>query len=214
MPNKFKQIWDKYLEERSDETSTQTFKYFKNISVMLKNSFLNSDKQIVHFGSSNSIYLQNLNMDRRIIGYDYAESSFSLTQDSRLIPRLVDLESIDNNKLTYNQMLENDLSVPSFVLMIRVLEYLTPQAVQLLIFAVISNLKSGSRVDIEILKVCQKDDPLNAIGLTHNMPKNYVASFFGPRTDIKFTHHEVTYNEEDDKSVESSRVERLVMEKI
>lgn len=221
----FQQIWEMYAfsPQMQKGSDTQTGKYFNRIPRPLGDDFNRSPRQIIQIGCSSGLYLQELSSKnpeiglgrhRSVIGYDYSKAGLQLLSTNGFTAREVDLSSITpDGELAYQDALATDLSVASDILMIRVLEYLDPKAVVLMLFFIIQHLKPGSRVDIELYDSVNGED-LRQAGVVHAIPVRYVASFFAPRTDMETVYHSVTANEPEDGPFQGGNtVERLIVQK-
>ena len=155
--------------------------------------FLNQDcKRILQLGASTGNFLEQYKENNwDVIGYDYSKKSIEKMQIKHISSRLIDLNSTDlicsQLRLTYQDQLQADLIKPTNILAIRVMQYLSPSALQLLIFNLI-NLSSPSTTffivgSINTEKSCKKDD---------RRTQNYIASFFGARTDMECIYNALT----------------------
>lgn len=109
--------------------------------------FLNTScADIVQFGQSFGALIEEYkNQHWNVVGYDFSETAFNNLQAKGVPVRLVDLNSIDDNHhLTYEQQLLADTSKITNLLLIRILEYLEPEATMLLLFAIMDHAKKGS----------------------------------------------------------------------
>ena len=97
--------------------------------------------------------------------------------------RLVDLNEAENDELTYQQLLQEDLSVPCDILLIRLLEYLDDNAVTLLLTALIATAKPGSVFYIEFN---QTTSPI-----TNNLAIGALGKFFKPEENFETHVHSV-----------------------
>lgn len=214
-----------FLQLEHKETS-QTEKFFrnltrlekkseqKNITIQKKNSFENSSNQIIHYGCGNGLYLNKFS-SRKIIGYDFSgEALDNFSADNKKIARAIDLEELEFNP-NDQAILKEDHNLVSDILMIRVLEYLKPEAVIFLLHFIIENAKPGSCFYIETfnndttVKGYDEKKPFY-----HKAESNLYASFFGGRTDYQFKLHNIAINEPQDScSGPNTECERLVVVK-
>lgn len=167
----------------------QTTRFFDRIPPTLKSNFTTSSNVILQLGVASGKYLADsqISKNRKCIGYDFIPMAVQLSRENHIDAKLVDLNSVNNNELTYQHQLEADLSVPTDILAIRLFEYLDRESTILLIFALIDKATPNS---IFYIETCLEDnDFINRIG--HKFGNGYVASFFGPRTDFKFIHSSV-----------------------
>lgn len=149
--------------------------------------------------------------NRECIGYDYSENAVSIAANNGVNARLIDLCSINNGQLAYQDMIELDLSVATNIIAIRVLEYLNPQAVILLIFSLMNAAKPGSTLYFETCLI--NHSPLSK-EVCHDIENNYVASFFAPRTDKQFRHHSINVESIDDLGGMEGTNNRLIVSKL
>lgn len=190
-----------------------TSKFFYSIPADLKETFESSTKQIIQFGISTGDYLKELckKTERSIIGYDISPVAIKHFARTKITGREVDLNETkvdDKSCLAYQDLLAEDLAVSTQILIIRTLEYLNPEAMKLFIFSLINLAKPGSQFYLEIFSGGGGDLIDNA-GFTYcyQPEAGYCASFFGPRTDIRFDYHKKLI------SKEGELVERLIVSK-
>ena len=211
-------VWEEYARKQAEgKEPSQTRIFFNAIPKPLKNRFSSSTQRILEIGMGNGDYIGKTigSTGRECIGYDYAENAVSTAASNGIQARLINLKEInEKNQLAYLDTLKADLSVAADILVIRVLEYLGPEAVTLLIFALLDAAKPGSTLYFETYAVCDKKNSLPNF-ICNEIENGYVASFFAPRTDIKFLHH--TINDEG-VNISSGEVEgtnnRLVVTKL
>lgn len=213
--------WNPYNEMKLKgvNINDQTTEFFKAILPAQKEAFHTSSKRIIQFGISTGHYVKALcSPSRSVAGYDYSETAINHINDVGMTGRLVDLNQIhpDNNKrLAYQPLLETDLSVSVDILMVRILEYLNPETVMLLIFSLLDLARIDSTFYFEILSYKKESIHYSSRPIHfYHLQSGYVASFFAPRTDIEFVSHRMGYNEKNDIcSGEDSAVERLIVKK-
>jgi hypothetical protein len=219
-------VWNEYNFSKANEEAAhadQTSEFFKSIDAHLYPAqFLNNDnetetniksnsyKKIIQLGISNAYFMRKFfpNISPIIIGYDFSNIAVELNGSKGILTRNVDLNDIEisDNTLGYADLLKSDLDSSNVVLMLRILEYLEAEALQLLIFFLINYSKSGTSFFIEIFS---KDEEEKSQNLIHNNLKfGYVASFFAPRTDMEFNYHKKIFD-----SCDKGNIERLIINK-
>lgn len=119
-------------------------------------------------------------------GYEYNKTAIMSLKRNDVPYREIDLDSLKNDELLYINELKEDLKEPSNIIAIRILEYLDTNALSLLLFNMINFSKAGSTF---FLTNAFNDKHDSCFGL---LPKNYIASFFSPRTDIQILYHNKT----------------------
>ncbi len=213
-----------------ERLQNQTGAFFQTIPLQLRFEFTCSTRQIIHFGISTGAYhtdqqkrneANGLPYDKKIIGYDLSENAINHITSKGMQGRVVDLNQIDDsdkNKLSYHDILSNDLSSVSDILVIRTLECLNPKALQLFLFSLIALAKPGSKIYLEIFGSDNKDAviPRTHISFNYFVKPRLVTSFFAPRTDMKFIHSTIVENGINDRSsgFDYTVVERLIVEKL
>jgi hypothetical protein len=215
--------WDDYNSSKANDKlapKDQTSEFFKSIdSHLYPPQFLDHDKEtetnikshsyknIIQLGISDAAYLTKLNLSSIIIGYDFSTKAVEHNKKKGVLTRHVDLNSIEisNNTLAYADLLQSDLDSSNVVLMVRILEYLEAEALQLLIFFLINYSKPGTSFFIEIFS---KDDEENFIH--NNLKVGYVASFFAPRTDMEFNYHKKAFDTRNQGNVESLIIQKTL----
>lgn len=217
-------MWETYNQKRllGSNITDQTKEFFNAIASTKKDVFLSSTKRVVQFGVSTGDYLKTLHSpSRSLIGYDYSKTAIKYINEAGIEGRLVDLneiaESTTPKRLAYQPLLEKDLSISSELLIIRLVEYLNPEALKLFIFSILNLAKSDSKFYFEIFSTEQKDQIVPSTNLVHrhNLKTGYIPSFFAPRVDMEFVSYKISHNEENDKcSGADTTVERLILRKI
>ena len=196
-------IWEAYNEAKIGGTARiddQTKLFLKQIPDTISKEFEDSTDQVIHFGCGISSYISSLVTPKTFIGYDYSATaiqSFHNPAQNRF-GRAYDLNQVQGSVLACHERIETDLKHPSNILMVRIIEYLDPNALILLLMHLIQHSKAGSTFYIEVAIPCnqQTKEQLTEIGHLHDTPKGYVASFFAPRIDMNFiTHTQETKNE-------------------
>lgn len=199
-----------------EENTSMFFQHFATHRL----AFLSSSHRVLQFGISTGKFLidNRSPQQKEIIGYDYSPSAIKHVEKNGIQGREIDLndiDDIDDNRLAYHSTLQEDLSVPSHILIIRTLEYLNPEAMKLFIFSLISLAKRDSKFYIEIYNPENQTLESNNIEFGHHILPGYVPSFFAPRTDIEFLDRTTEYIK-DDKFLkgDSSTTERFVFRKL
>lgn len=173
------------------------------------NDYINPGlKSILQLGVSAAKFIREKPKHWNRIGYDYIEPN-----KNDFLFRLLDLNSIDESgaesALAYAAQLQKDLRQPTNIFVIRILEYLTPEASKLLVFALMDYAQPGTR--FILVGRALKEQPDNEA--THQeagkpdqrAAKHYTATFFATRTDMKLLLHLQAKADED---------EVLIVEKI
>ena len=209
-------IWDQYNQAKIDgeNLTDQTEQFFAEISPANLKLFQESNNQVIHFGCGLGSYVSTL-PHRRTIGYEYSPSAIQYLQEHNSINtiRNVDLDAITDGTLSYQSYITTDLNHPADILMVRLLEYLSDDALLLLLSALIQQAQPNTTFYIEVSKAIDTDDKLEQLGFIRDLEKGYVASFFAPRTDMEFiSHTQVLRNETSSNQLMS--VERLLVAKI
>jgi hypothetical protein len=210
--------------KKNHSAQDQTSRFFLSIPYALyANQFLNTDSSqnnIIHIGASDANFIRTLYPEciSRYIAYDFSKIAVDNNNRHGILTKLVDINAIDdNNHLEYHSLLKSDLSSASAIIMIRILEYLNQEALTLLLFFLMNNAPKGISFYIENCCINNKDTFLNNMSNFINqkticpkerqlMEKNfftimqmlktgYIASFFGPRTDISFDFHQIKQDE-------------------
>jgi hypothetical protein len=192
----------------------QTTLFFKAIQPNEKETFDSSTKTIIQFGISIGRYVTPLcKPSRPVIGYDHSNLAISTIEQKGIIGREINLNEIVNGgELSYYDLLAKDFSIPVDILVIRTLEALDPEAITLLMLAIIDLMKPSSKFYLEILS--GKDvviaDKKTGITYNRNIQPGYAPSFFAPRTDIEFISHTISQNETPDQGSGETTVERFI----
>lgn len=211
-------IWDAYnsVKGTSQGSINQTKQFFNEIDLEQKETFLKSSNKVVQLGCSDGNYISLLPDSKKIVGYDYAKKSMIYLNKSNMQRRYIDLDETINEgtELSYASELVQDLNVPTDILCIRVLEYLAPDSMSLLLFALINNAKPLSIFYIELSANKPKRDgydELERLGIHNSYKSGYVASFFAPRTDFQTLLREAHYKKE---GPTEAFVEKFIVQKI
>jgi hypothetical protein len=210
-------IWNNYSALRLNplaRITNHTELFFNEIDKTLENKFKSSTNQIIQFGVCNGEYVKNIasTKNRKIIGYDYSSNALvQLKNKKNIETRLVNLNAIDeNNKLYYQKELEDDFSEISDVLLIRILEYLKPEAAKLLMISIMDLAKPGSFFYLEISSPpSDKADSSGMITMLHSLKRGTISSLFTHRNDIRIKSLDTTKADVE----EGNTLERLIIKK-
>jgi len=205
-----KQYWEEFNENDGDVNIRENGKIKKATSYThfffdrfkLDNFLKNQNKRMLQLGVSNGKFLKDYQAKGwDVIGYDYCDSLVGQMNNNNIPFRNINLNSTHNNKLTYEDKLEADCKTSTHVLAIRILEYLDPKTVPLLVFALMDKAKPDTTYFF-----------VHATSLQNKPEKfseNYIASYFGPRTDIKFLFFDaLVHNKDKDKDKDEVLVVR------
>lgn len=210
-------IWNTYALSKAlgSKLDNQTQLFFESLRKKYLDQFLNSTNQIIQFGICNGDYITPIakQYNRNVIGYDYASIANTIATQKGAQMRPINLNNITaDHELAYQAQLEHDFANISDVLLIRVLEYLNPEAVQLLMISMIKLAKPGSRFYIEILSP-QADitDPSGQITISYSLKPGTIRTFFQSKGNFKITELDNSKNFNDKGS---NTLERLLVEKI
>lgn len=197
------QIWELMNQEKMwgqqkfDDHTRDFFKEEIRLCTLLKSS----NDPIIQFGISVGSYLMSnkFSEKRSIIGYDNSPTAIEHLRNNSIHARDIDLNALDeNNELAYKSVLKNDLSISSQLLFIRVLEYLNPEAVKLLMLTIIDEAQKGTSLFVEIFNPNKSVFEESSIDFFTPIPLGYVPSFFAPRTDmdiISWKNHHKKFDE-------------------
>lgn len=164
------------------------------VDKQIEKLFNQTDKNLLQFGASNGIYLKEKQPEYQVLAYDYSSEAERKLTANKIPTRNVDLNALTTVagskeptcKLACENQLKEDLSKPSTILLIRLLEYLKEDALIIFLHTLIKNAKPGTVFVIggnvtntmAELKDTQKSP--NA------QTENFIASFFAARTDMEF----------------------------
>ncbi|PJE13410.1 MULTISPECIES: hypothetical protein [Legionella] len=130
-------------------------------------------KRILQFGSSVGRFLTPfVELGWKITAYDFSPQAQEALIQNGVNARLVNLNSRDKEGLTYSSTLKADVSEPVNILLIRILPYLEPEALNLLLLSLITEAAPGSTFFIA-------DNPLPPYKAMHT------ASFFAQRSNFQ-----------------------------
>lgn len=189
-------IWSSYHEDKlnGDKLVDQTELFFRRTPKIKRAFEASTNERIVQFGAGVGTFISAFATKKQVVGYDYTSISLDSLTGSGILARNVDLDEVKStSELGYQHLLTEDLTIPSDILIIRLFEYITPAARILFLFALMTEAKPGSSfyIDIANSSYADESDPLILTGHAGRIPPNFIASFFSPRTDFKFIHHDV-----------------------
>jgi hypothetical protein len=215
-------MWNKYHSHKlyaqltnMPKLDDQTSLFFEAIGKEYTEEFPSStSSQVIQFGIGIGDYWGEIikKHQLKVIGYDYSPVSIEAATAKGIQMRLVNLNATIDSNLLYLADLERDLSIPSDILFIRVLEYLKPEAVKLLIISVMTMAQPGSKFYFEIFSPDKMiGDPSGSITVSYPIKEGTVPSFFNGKNNFKVTtlSNQRNLNDKGDQPVE-----RLVIEKI
>lgn len=207
-------IWENYAaKQATGEAPNQTKLFFDTIPPALEVTFRSSTKRILQLGVSSGEYLagSGLAAKRECIGYDYTETGVAFAKLKGVNAKLVDLTEIDDSEsLVCRQHLNADMSVPVDMLAIRVMEYLDPQTVVALIYSLIDAAKPGSTFYFE---THLRNNSTLPEAVCRRIENSYIASFFGPRTDMSFNYHKINFETEGEKRNVTGTIDQFIVTK-
>lgn len=129
-----------------------------------------------------------------VSGYDYSATAIEYLKKHNISAKQIDLNAIDQNatSLLYQQELSQDLATPINFLAVRILQYLEPKALSLLLFTVMNTIKPDSvlflvttvlpKNEDDVIKENRKQSITNSEGNVKE--RGFIFSFFAPRTDF------------------------------
>lgn len=188
-----------------------TEEFFKVLGEGLEKNFLDSTNQIIQFGISYGAYVTGVGKrnNRSVIGYDYAPDAGKIAVQNGAKMRLQNLNAIKDKELPYKTQLEEDFAAgPSDVFLIRVLEYLNPETVPLLMLSIICLAKLGSRFYIEISSP-PADVVTNGVTIVYSLKPGTVRTFFNGNNGFEITELKSSNHHEE----KGNTLERLLIEK-
>ncbi len=215
------QVWDKHNQERLESHShkkDQTKSFFDHIPIQHQQKFNSSSKRVIQIGIGTGAYIGNNCSSKSVIGYDFSKTAIASIEEKGYIGRLLDLGELhpkNKRQLAYHDLLRKDLAVPAEIVMIRVLEYLNPEAVKLLILSMIDLAKPDSKFYFDIWNG-HKRNKTDLLGNLCYFPieHGYIPSFFAARTDVEFLSYglcDLANNENVEQ--DEKCVERLIVRK-
>jgi hypothetical protein len=220
-------IWEKYNHDMLNPTGqlppvcTDNFitKLPKYLSAELDSSY----SLVIQFGVATGTGIRKAltAKDRGIIGYDYSDSAMQGLKKNNIQSRKIDLNEIDpkSNSLAYFNQLKQDLQTPAHIFLIRILEYIRPEAMALLLLALRDQSQPGTRFYFEnhYREKSGKIIPEAGIIFDYPVPYQLISSFFSPWPDFKNLHLQTLVGKENEAKdrypTENSWTERFVIEK-
>lgn len=177
-----KQVWDIFAFDQSqNKANDQTRAFMASLPNEISSAFIQSSNRVIQFGLSSGKFLRenNIPKTRDCIGYDYSEVSSSIAKAAGIKHRTVDLNDIEckSESLGYEAQLNEDLSVPCDILIIRLLEYMDKNAATLLIASLIHTAQPGSLFYIDLNVSSSK--------ITNGMAADAVLSLFSQYENIE-----------------------------
>jgi hypothetical protein len=221
-PNSLRKFaWNSYNSDISitnKNIPNQTFLFFERLPSCFKSGFYVSSLPIIQFGIAKALYVQKFSDSRKIIGYDFSDVAIqALNTSNKISARKIDLNQINHtdNSLAYLDLLKIDFSNPADVLLIRILEYMEPEAVKLLMISLCNLAQAGTRFYFEIFNSEHSGTELKpGFIFDYNVSIGWISSFFNPWPDFTTTYYNVSYNEEQYKNTgEKTSIEKMIVEK-
>ncbi|MBA4697714.1 MAG: hypothetical protein H2069_10100 [Legionella sp.] len=135
--------------------------------------YLNDSKKIFQLGAFHGEMLAEYKSNGySVMGYEYIEHAIEHMKTKGIPVRKIDLNHFTNDKLLYEKNLQEDLKDKTNIFAIRILHYLQPEALRLLM--------------LSLMNLTAKDTTIIIVdSVTTKKPANFYASFFGARTDMK-----------------------------
>ncbi|WED43727.1 hypothetical protein [Legionella cardiaca] len=179
---KIKDYWEKFNDENPVVTyengkiissSSYSQMFFKQFMLDV---YLKKNSKILQFGASTGCFLEEYRTQYPVMGYDYSDQAIKMLKSKQVPCRQVNL----NNAAEVQRCMDLDLdsNLPINFIAIRIFQYLDDKALVALIFTLLKRAASDSRFIF-----------VNSIGDSRAkgdvLTKNYIASFFGARTDTK-----------------------------
>jgi hypothetical protein len=174
----------------SDNVLSYTHDFFEKHNLA---QYLNVNcNYMLQLGASNGKFLADYNEKGwNVLGYDFSQPAINYMIGRGVGAKKIDLNAIDESgELNYKTTLSADISSPVNILIIRTLQHLDINALNLLLFAMIDNAAPGSVFFIADC-VDQYNPATMMTAAATTKTRGYKASFFGARTDmefLKFTH--------------------------
>ena len=213
---KQKHIWNSYAATRLmgivANVKNQTELFFAQLSTQQRQEFTSSTtNQLIQFGMcTGNAYTDAAQHDGRcVIAYEYAQFAQTYLKTKSVVARAVNLNAVLNDELAYQQQLEFDFNQVSDVLFIRILEYLEPEAAQLLLLSTMNLAKPGSRFYIEVDSPVA-DVRVSNITIAFALKPGKIASFFAHRPDVQVA---VLSSAKNDNDNGVNTIERLLLKK-
>lgn len=216
-----KQFWDAVNLKDYETNSTLTKLFFEEYELQ---NYLNSDcRSIVQFGAATGNPLdQYKNRGWDVTAYDYSPKSYEILTHKGIKARFVDLNSVTQQSiplsLTYNNLLIEDLSKVTNIFAVRILQFLKPESLPL-ILSKLADLPSPGSTYIFVGKVFPEEEG-EEIVKDDRCRANYISSFFAQRKDMQILLQTTTNNKQAIKNAANTEIinegddEILVIKKV
>lgn len=205
-------IIERYNEAKSkspDVSKDQTIAFFHEIPEAEMKNFDSSTRRILQLGVSLGKYVGALSGgSREVIGYDISKTALAESRKRGVTVREINLEdTIPSEKgevLAYTPQLAEDLSVPVDLLVVRCFEYLSSDAIKLLMTSVLDLMKPSSSFYFDSVSGINAELVNKHTGevYLHGNQPGYIPSFFGARTDYSIRLFDVKTDTSDGLVVE------------
>lgn len=175
-----------------------------------KSEFESSTKPIIHFGGGSGTYLQKSGLfaKRKCIIYDYASEAVATAAKKGFETRLVDLNKTDpaSTESPYQHLLK-DLSNPVDILAIGIMDYLSQDAIVVLLYFLLTHAKSGSTFYFQT-SINSRSASQQPSFKIKDVPHGFIASIFGPKFNSHYRYHSIQ-----DRPKESVSTDGLIVSK-
>lgn len=197
-------VWNKYpICQLMGAAPDQTTRFFAK--PIPRETLLGSTKKIVQLGVASGLYLKGDEFNTRTrVGYDYSDASAALATFQH---RLIDFEDTTDDTLNYQDKIDTDLSEPCDILIIRLLEYLDPNAATLLLASLIKTAQPGTTFYIDFNKAAQQH-PF----APNDWPIGTISHFFQPTENFETKMYAVV--DELGDEVKHGQTEEIVVTKL
>lgn len=170
----------KSKDSKAISATSYSHAYFEDFE--LKTHLNTSSKRMIQLGASTGKFLKEYqDAEWTVVGYDYSASSIRQLKNNNIPYEPDDLNARNKSgELTYGAKLAEYVAKGATnILLIRILEYLEPSALTLLIYNLMDNAAPGS---VFFIAGAINENPSKPMSPT---TPNYRASFFGARTDME-----------------------------
>ena len=170
------------------------------------------NKHMLQFGASTGVFLKKYQDNGwQVMAYDYSGEAVKSLQEKHLPAKQIDLNSVSSShQLNYDSDLTADLSSASNIVSVRILQYLTPEAMCLLVAALMDKAQPNSVFFfVNSIKSEQEVRPTDS----EELNRNYIKSFFSPRTDMQILFSKATDDADQQYKMGESLDEVLVCKK-
>ncbi len=147
--------------------------------------YFNDQKSILQIGASTGKFLKKYkNLNWNVTAYDYSKSAIKELKEIGVNAYKIDLDSLtsDRSALSYVKKLRKDLSKPTNIILVRILQYLQPYTAHLLMLELL-NAAPGSV--IFIAGHTNKKQP-SENNMSPDAYNNFITSYFGASTKVTF----------------------------